>query len=70
MRTFQIEIWKILEVLNGRGLVITDEELINKELDFFNKFQDNETKLSLRTEKVVKQNKLRRSKDEKKKRQT
>jgi len=70
MRTFQIEIWKILEVLDGRGLIITDKKLINKELGFFNKFQDNGTKLFLRTDKVIKQNKLRRSKDEKKKRQT
>jgi len=41
MRTFQIEIWKILETLDGRGLVITDRKLINKGLDFFNKSQNN-----------------------------
>jgi len=40
IRTFQIEIWKILKVLDGKGLIITDEDLINKGLDFFNKFQD------------------------------
>ena len=51
MRTFQIEIWKILKVLDGRGLIITDENLINKGLDFFNKFQDNGTKLFLRKDK-------------------
>jgi hypothetical protein len=54
MRTFQIEIWKILKVLDGKGLIITDEDLINKRLDFFNKFQDNGTKLSLRTERSKK----------------
>jgi len=51
MRTFQIEIWKILKILDGRGLVITDKKLIDKELDFFNKFQDNGAKLFLRKEK-------------------
>ena len=51
MRTFQIEIWKILKVLDGRGLTITDKDLINKGLDFFNKFQDNGTKLFLRKDK-------------------
>ena len=54
MRTFQIEIWKILKVLDGKGLIITDEDLINKRLDFFNKFQDNGTKLSLRKERSKK----------------
>jgi hypothetical protein len=51
MRTFQIEIWKILKVLDGKGLIITDKDLINKGLDFFNKFQDNGTKLFLRKDK-------------------
>jgi len=51
MRTFQIEIWKILKILDGRGLVITDKKLINKELDFFNKSQDNGAKLFLKKEK-------------------
>jgi hypothetical protein len=51
MRTFQIEIWKILKILDGRGLVITDKKLIDKELDFFNKSQDNGAKLFLRKEK-------------------
>ncbi len=54
MRTFQIEIWKILKVLDGKGLIITDEDLINKRLDFFNKSQDNGAKLSLRTERSKK----------------
>ncbi len=54
MRTFQIEIWKILKVLDGKGLIITDEDLINKRLDFFNKSQDNGAKLSLRKERSKK----------------
>tara|TARA_R100000789_G_scaffold89041_1_gene86080 strand:+ start:653 stop:823 length:171 start_codon:yes stop_codon:yes gene_type:complete len=54
MRTFQIEIWKILKVLDGRGLIITNEDLINKGLDFFNKSQDNGAKLFLGTERSKK----------------
>lgn len=51
MRTFQIEIWKILEILDGKGIVITDRKLINKKLDFFNKAQDNGAKLFLKKDK-------------------
>ena len=45
-RTFQIEVWNILKWLDGKGLAVKDVKLINKNLEEFNKLQDNGTKLS------------------------
>ena len=54
MRTFQIEIWRILKYLDGHGLIIDNTKLIKEKLNEFNKIQDNGTVLSLKEDNVHK----------------
>ncbi len=47
MRSFQIEVWRLLGYLNGKGLLIIDHKVIEEALSGFDETQDNGAKLLL-----------------------
>jgi hypothetical protein len=50
MRSFQIDVWRLLGYLNGKGLLITDHKVIKEALSGFDKAQDHGAKLLLMME--------------------